>query len=78
MWRDPLDELIEDLERVVPAPPAVPDQRRPSHKDMEQVVMARCFYPHEERERWLADPRNQQLEKRVMQYLCKVFGADPE
>ena len=78
MWRDPLDELIEDLEGVVPAQPAVPDQRRSILKDMNEVVMARCFYPRDELERWLANPRNLQLEKRVMDYLCELFGADDQ
>jgi len=65
MWRDPLDELIEDLERVVPAQTAVPRQRLPRLEDFQEVISAILFKTDEELERWRADPRHRQLEETV-------------
>ena len=62
MWRDPLDELIEDLERALPA------ATRPVTtilEDIQIVVTATLYDTKAERER---DPRYHQANERVTRY----------
>ena len=65
MWRDPLDELIEDLERALPA------ATRPVTTILEdiQIVVSATLYGEDtteaERER---DPRYHQAHERVTRY----------
>jgi hypothetical protein len=71
MWRDPLDELIEDLERVVPAPATAVINDMPSCDDFQFVVCATLYASDEERKRIEAGPHyrrvQQWLEKRAAQ-----------
>jgi hypothetical protein len=52
LWRDPLDDLIEDLERAVPAEPSssvgptMAEQQ--AHLVDLQVVVSSLIYPHSE------------------------------
>ena len=69
MWREPLDELIEDLERALPA------ETRPGSTLLEdlQVVVSATLYgrttTEAERER---DPRYQQANERVKRHFRQL------
>jgi hypothetical protein len=74
LWRDPLDELISDLERALP-----PDARRgtlqlPPIEDVQTLVGALAFGTEEDRARAYKDPGVQRLchgeSSRVRQFDC--------
>ena len=67
MWRDPLDELIEDLERVVPA--KAPARYETLLEDMQIVVAGTLYHTKAERER---DPRYQPAHERVTRHFQQL------
>ena len=64
IWRDPLDELIADLERVTPAATVVAFEMLPSIEDYCVAVQSVLSRDPEERRRLAADP----AVKRVLEY----------
>ena len=68
MWRDPLDELIEDLEAALPATTAR-HGHLPRLEDIQAVISPILFGTQEEQERLLADPNYQRLSDTVMRQL---------
>ena len=64
MWRDPLDELIADLERVTPAASVVAFEEPPPMEDYSVAVQSVLSRDPEERRRLAEDP----AVKRVLAY----------
>jgi hypothetical protein len=77
MWRDPLDELIEDLEHALPSAPAR-YQFLPRLEDLQAVISPILFGTEEEQERLLADPNYQRLSERVMRQLHESLSHSRE
>ena len=66
MWRDPLDELIEDLERALPSTPA-PYEMSPRMEDLQRMVSVALYGTDEDRaraekEKWYQDVMDQLIE----------------
>jgi hypothetical protein len=68
LWRDPLDELIDELDRTVPGG-SVGDHAIPRLEDFQTVMTPLLFASKEEQERIFADPQYQKLYARVMRQL---------
>jgi hypothetical protein len=68
IWRDPLDELIADLERSIPVPPAATFDLGPPFEDYSVAVQSIISRDPAERERLSGHPAVQ----RVMEYLERV------
>jgi hypothetical protein len=64
IWHDPLDELIDDLERVTPAATVADFDMPPPMEDYSIAVMSILSRDPEERRRLAADP----AVKRVQDY----------
>lgn len=76
LWRDPLDELIDELERAVPTEPgryAV----LPTLEDLQAVITPMLSASKEQQERIFADPQYQQLYARVMRQLTHQPDDQP-
>jgi hypothetical protein len=59
LWRDPLDELIDDLDRVTPAATGSVTDVIPPFEDVQLLVSAILWGDDEERARVERDPRVQ-------------------
>jgi hypothetical protein len=57
LWRDPIDELIEELERALPIAPTGGDAL-PRLEDLQMVIVPILFASKEEQARIFADPRS--------------------
>jgi hypothetical protein len=55
-WRDPLDELIDDLERAVPAAAANPYQMLPRAEDLHWLVSMILW-----RDKWDEEPTDEEI-----------------
>lgn len=73
--RDPLDELINELDRAVPTPSNGP-QAIPRLEDLQTVITPILFASKEEQARIFADPQYQQLYAKVMRQLA--HGTDDQ
>ena len=71
IWRDPLDELIADLERAVPTAAAPTFEMPPPMEDYSIAVMSVLSRDPAERQRLSADPAT----KRVMEYHERLAQA---
>jgi len=56
LWRDPLDELIDDLERAVPAAAANPYQMLPRLEDMQWFISLILG-----RDKWYEEPTAEEI-----------------
>ena len=68
MWRDPLDDLIEDVERTLPAEPDHPACDLPSVADV-QIYFATLLYDH------VPTPAELQIIERVEAYYERRVNA---
>ena len=76
LWRDPLDELIDELDRAAPKEPAS-DPSIPRLEDVQAVIGPILFASREEQERIFADPQYQHLYATVMRQLTRQSGDQP-
>jgi hypothetical protein len=76
VWRDPLDELIEELERALP-PTADPSGHLPRLEDLQAVISPILFGTKEQQERLFADPAYQRLSDTVMRQLAGTRDNRP-
>jgi hypothetical protein len=71
LWRDPLDDLIEDLERVVPAEPGSSPWPTAADQDAHlvdlQIVVSTLIYTHSEAD-LKADQQYQEASRRLEEY----------
>lgn len=78
LWRDPLDELIEDLERALPETTGPTLQESlPRLEDLQAVISPILFGTEEERKRNLTDPEYQRLSDTVMRQLAGICDDRP-
>jgi hypothetical protein len=77
MWRDPLDELIEDLEAALP-PTTGRYEHLPRLEDLQAVISPILFGTEEEKERLLSDPNYQRLSDTVMRQLHESLSGSRE
>jgi hypothetical protein len=76
LWRDPLDELIDDLERTL-APDARGTLQIPPFEDVQLLVGAILYGTKEDRARADRDPRVQRV-RRYYEELAKLPGSSSE
>lgn len=77
LWRDPLDELIDELEQALPSD-AEPGRYvvLPTLEDMQAVFTPVLSASKEEQQRIFADPQYQHLSDRVMAQLRRAVGRN--
>jgi hypothetical protein len=76
LWRDPFDELIDELDRTVPRDSAG-DTEIPRLEDLLAVIAPILFAPKEDQARIFADPQYQQLHNSVMRQLIHAPDDQP-
>ena len=76
LWRDPLDELIDDLERALP-PNARGTLQIPLIEDVQAFTCAFAFGTEEDRARAKKDPAVQRV-LRYYEELAKLRGSSSE
>ena len=76
MWRDPLDELIEDLDAALPAT-KTPERYEflPRLRDFQAVISPTLYDTPEQLARRRADPQFRQLEETVMRQLREALSG---
>lgn len=76
LWRDPLDELIDELDRAVPTA-SNGHQTIPRLEDLQTVFAPILFASKEEQERIFADPQYQTLHDKVIRQLTHQPNDQP-
>lgn len=77
LWRDPLDELIDELERAVPTATPGDNAILPRLEDLQAVIGPILFASKEEQGRIFADPQYQHLYGTVMRQLTRQTDDRP-
>lgn len=76
LWRDPLDDLIDELDRAVPAT-SNGHQTIPRLEDLQTVFTPILFASKDEQERIFADPQYQHLYAKVIRQLTHQPDDQP-
>jgi hypothetical protein len=78
LWRDPLDELIDELDRALPSEAGKGRYvLLPTLEDLQAVLTPILFASKAEQERIFADPQYQRLYATVMRQLTRQTDDQP-